>query len=771
MHNLQPLLISRKGTATDLSLMLSSDGKDIFVFLDTALLERISCSRERLEYKILVGRMVNAGHSMTDLGKSFGHDARTMKRWGAALQSDDQEFIVRMFSGRGGAGKITPVLKNFVFKRYLELHEKGEVRHREKIQSEVDQYFGVELSGETLRKMFRAADCETVGQTAKESTGCVLKHESSTDCEPERNRSPNKAGCVEPPPDVLSGGSKLVRGVHHAGLILFIAMFEIFRRERPHAASLQTQWAGQILQGAVNIEQSRMITARDLALFTGIVESGLDPQRRLLQQEAASDTVVDIYAANARLLSDGPGKGSLFLYDPHSNEYTGGLDVLKGWCGRRHSVVKVVYQDAIHTESGRPCFLQHYSPFYDLRERFFMTVNMFNRLSPHSEDQDRTFVVDRGIYGLETIRKFLSIADHLITWEKGYSNDGWEEDRKTVVFARFRSRNKAGDLQRYLFKCQESTWSKDCGVRRFIVRATNPSGATVEVSILCTNPDMDIERAVWAMFNRWIQENDFKYLDKHFGLNQLTSYASTTYAEEADNLTDREIESSEHRRLAKTLRNSEIALARLLLDQRKTRKRLAKAEADIEVLEVKIAALGDNAKTAKAKELRKQRGRRRQSHTTATSRLNELEEKILAAEEKAEQMRNELAAMLKNTSRLQSLIDQNYSIIDVRAKAYLDAVRIVAANMFKNLLQHFRPLYDNYRNDHVMLRQLTRSDGFVREIDGVIHVELWLKGKFQKKQRTVFKKFLAECTEEINQHFAGRGKPVRITLLDSPPVW
>jgi len=27
---------------------------------------------------------------------------------------------------------------------------------------------------------------------------------------------------------------------------------------------------------------------------------------------------------------------------------------------------------------------------------------------------------------------------------------------------------------------------------------------------------------VHLIFNRWIQENDFKYLDKHFGINQLT---------------------------------------------------------------------------------------------------------------------------------------------------------------------------------------------------------------------------------------------------------
>ncbi len=771
MQNLQPLLVSRKCTATDLSLMLSSDGKDIFAFLDTALLERIGCSRDRLEYKILVGRMVNAGHSLTDLKNSFGHDARTMKRWGAALQSDDPEFIARVFSGRGDAGKVTPALKRYVFRRHLELQEKCISGHREKIQSEVARYFGVPLSGETLRKMFRAAECEADLHAAKVSTGCALECDSSTNNELERNRSTKAAGCVEPPPEVLSGGSKMVRGIHHAGLILFVVMLELFRRERPHAAALQSQWVGQILQGAVNIEQSRMITAHDLARFTGAVEPGIEPQRHRLRQEAGPDAVVDIYKANARLLSDGPGKGRLFYYDPHSKEYTGGLDVLKGWCGRRHGIVKVMYLDAIHTESGRPCFMQHYSPYYDLRERFFMTLEMFDRLFPPTEASGRTFVIDRGIYGLETIRLFLNGGDHLITWEKGYSNDGWKDDRKTVTFTHFRSRNRAGDLQRYLFKCQEEPWSRDSDVRRIIVRATNPAGATVEVSVLCTQPDMNIKRIVWAIFNRWLQENDFKYLDKHFGINQLTSYASITYAEKADNLRDRQIESSEHRQMAKALRNCEAALARLLLQQRKARKRLARAEADIEVLELKIAALGDITKTAKGKELRKQRGQRRQSRTTATRRLNELEDRILTAEGVAEQMRGELAAMLKDTSRLQSLIDQNYHMLDVRAKAYLDALRIVAANMFRNLLQHFRPIYDNHRNDHAMLRQLTRSDGFVREIDGGVHVELWLKGRFQKKQRTAFKTFLAECSEKINLHFEDHVKTVRISLLDSPPSW
>ena len=771
MENLQPLLVSCKYTATDLSLMLSSDGRDIFAFLDTALLERISCSPEKLEYKILVGRMVNAGHSLSELTKAFGHDPRTMKRWGAALQSEDPEFIVSVFSGRGGAGKVTPALKKYITRRYRELRKRNDQEYRDKIRCEVSHYFDTDLSGETLRKIFRAADCTVTDFAEKMSTDCASASGSGMDYGQERNRSPENIGSSELPPDILSTGSKSVRAVHHAGMILFIIMLELFRREHPHSGALQSQWVGQILQGAVNIEQSRMVTAEDLARFTGIAEPGIEPQRRQLRDLATPDAVVDIYAANARLLSDGPGKGDIFYYDPHSKEYTGGLDVLKGWCGSRHSIVKTMYLDAIHTESGRPCFLQHYSPYYDLRERFFMALEMFNRIFPEERRKDRTFVLDRGIYGLETIKLLLNSDDDLITWEKGYLNDGWCDTDETVSFVRFRHRNNADDIQRYLFECQESKWSKEEGVRRIVVRATNPSGKTVEMSILCTHPTMNIERVVWAIFNRWLQENDFKYLDRHFGLNQLTSYASTTYAEQADILNDRDIESSEHRQLAKDIRNAEAALARVLLNKRKVQKRLTKAEADIEVLDIKIAALSGSGKTYRQKELKQQRARRRQCRTNAAKRLHELENRIATAEKETENMRKKLDTMLKNTSRLQSLIEQNYRILDIRAKAYFDAHRIVAANMFRNQLQYFRPIYGNYRNDHVMLRQLTRADGFVREIDGCIHIDLWLKGRFQKKQLAAFKTFLAESTENINHYFAGRAQPVRITLWDSTKYW
>ena len=49
------------------------------------------------------------------------------------------------------------------------------------------------------------------------------------------------------------------------------------------------------------------------------------------------------------------------------------------------------------------------------------------------------------------------------------------------------------------------------------------------MSILGTDPKAPDEAVLKGMFSRWIQENDFKYLDKHFGINQITSYRTIHY--------------------------------------------------------------------------------------------------------------------------------------------------------------------------------------------------------------------------------------------------
>ena len=85
--------------------------------------------------------------------------------------------------------------------------------------------------------------------------------------------------------------------------------------------------------------------------------------------------------------------------------------------------------DFIHTESGQPCFVQHADNFYDMRERFFMCVQAFRGILENAQ-RPLTWVADRGLYGLDTLRRIVDdLKDHFITWEKNYKQDGWDENR------------------------------------------------------------------------------------------------------------------------------------------------------------------------------------------------------------------------------------------------------------------------------------------------------------------------------------------------------
>ena len=87
--------------------------------------------------------------------------------------------------------------------------------------------------------------------------------------------------------------------------------------------------------------------------------SALNHQRYLLGQLAGIEHTLAMLKRNTRLLD--LSNRHIFYYDPHVEEYTGFLKILKGWCGGRGRVNKVLNLDFIHTLNGSPCFVQHFA--------------------------------------------------------------------------------------------------------------------------------------------------------------------------------------------------------------------------------------------------------------------------------------------------------------------------------------------------------------------------------------------------------------------------
>ena len=98
-----------------------------------------------------------------------------------------------------------------------------------------------------------------------------------------------------------------------------------------------------------------------------------------------------------------------------------------------------------------------------------------------------------------------------------------------------------------------------------------------------------------------------------------------------------------------------------------------------------------------------------------------------------ENLEKSLMETVRDESRLQALIEAQYFRLDMRRKAFMDAIRLSSRNIFYCLMGIFRPLYNNYRDDHVILRELTQAMGIIEKRDGVINIQLLPAMEFQPK--------------------------------------
>jgi DNA repair exonuclease SbcCD ATPase subunit len=247
-----------------------------------------------------------------------------------------------------------------------------------------------------------------------------------------------------------------------------------------------------------------------------------------------------------------------------------------------------------------------------------------------------------------------------------------------------------------------------------VVQATNPQGRVIQVSILSDDKKAAAALIVRLMFNRWLQENDFKYLDKHFGINQITSYGVTGYEELRDEVEDRQVSSAEVKALREQKRQVRARQSRLLLLQAKGEHQAAPRQQRIQELEKNV----DGDKVSKELiRLRQLQSRWENTRSARQEQIEKLSKELTELEAKAQQGQ-------KTESRLERLIEEKMVRLDPEKKRLMDSLRVIARNVFCKALQPFKKAYNNYRDDHDQFRQLTQASGVleVRQDEIVVHL-------------------------------------------------
>ena len=335
-------------------------------------------------------------------------------------------MIEQAFSGRKGNVKASGEIIRYMRQQYKLRGLLGK-RYREIIINGVEEIYGVKISKRLAGEIFKGVNIgreEEEFSYAGESEKWLKSAHTGGDVRGIRDRSVQRS-------PILMEEETGVFLIHHGGQILF-------ERYMGYYYGLERQLLIQILQGHINIEQSKGICFSSMRVFSDQLSCVLSEQRSVADKLSAGENIMSLYMRNKELVGDGPDRGEIFYFDPHTKHYTGQLKILKGWCGSLHRPSKVLNLDCFHTASGRICFIKHYSAYYDLRERFFMSLYEFDTLFKEENRIGRTFIIDRAVYSEGCPAKFEK--DYLITWEKGYKGDGWEEGKDFIIFEREKSK-------------------------------------------------------------------------------------------------------------------------------------------------------------------------------------------------------------------------------------------------------------------------------------------------------------------------------------------
>jgi hypothetical protein len=794
------------------SLYLDDEEKNIHVYYGLELLEVVPNDPEHSAYKLLAGRLYNAGLKVAVLEEVFQADRKTIRLWGRALLSRDGELLQRVLLGRQVSRKCTAAVEAYARLRWPQLKAEGCRNYRQKLGQEIQRIFGVRLSGESLRLLLKeikdpsgadvnASSSPAAATEAKppEPSVAQIQQEVSTEslleappesvaeeileakspasgellgevapdsqtgekgCSAENSSSAGAEATSKSSPPIWSPEPGDTYWCDHAGLLWFADGLGQLPGAMHPREPLLAQWMGSVLLGAMNIEQTKYLNWDDLGLLLGSVVRFPTPQREQLKRLSTVATVDAVLRWNLAQL-DGPPGSDLYL-DPHTKHYTGMQAVLKGWCPAIRWADKAIHSDFVHTRQGHPIYFECTDNFEDLRARFRPLVERMRASLEWSKERVLTMVVDRGIFGADLFAEVISDpALHLITWQKGYEAQAWPPEKVSGSFGLERRRNRADDVRLYGFEYVDRTWDKNPLLRQLIVRATNPEGRTVQVAVLTDDLKRDAKEIIQIIFSRWLQENDFKYLDKHFGINQLTSYRSIKYEDLKAQLNDRQVQSQAWRDLAQAGKEIQRQQARVLLVQERAHRAQKSRVEKIQTLEqlqqpgIKESALKDQA--AELARLKTASRRYEIYHQQRQTKLDNLHEQL-----KENQLKKE--AVEQEVSRVDQLIEQDMVRMDTSAKRLMDAIKITARNLFYQALAPFKEAYDNYRDDHDYFRQLTLTAGVLRWTGQEMEVHLVPHLNYSPQLTNIIQKLMTSLNERKPALPDGSQRPLRFRL-------
>ena len=238
-----------------------------------------------------------------------------------------------------------------------------------------------------------------------------------------------------------------------------------------------------------------------------------------LAQMGRSAALIEGLAAHHLAAHD--DASGIFYLDGHVRAYHGGREVQKAHVARIRLAMPAEQDTFLCDHNGDGLLLWSTPPGASLVHELRTVAGKIRSLV--GNEARPTICFDRGGWSPRLFSELSLAGFHILTYRKGATTELPREAFTEHVFVD--DRNKE---HRYLLADRLVEIPYETGKRFFpcreIVRLDEKSGHQTQV--LTTRDDPDPAAVAHLMFSRWRQENFFRYLRAHFGLDALDTYAT-----------------------------------------------------------------------------------------------------------------------------------------------------------------------------------------------------------------------------------------------------
>jgi transposase len=464
---------------------------------------------------------VGAG-SKVEIGAAFGVHRNTVARLSGRLEQGGMAAVVPSKPGPKGPHKVTDEVRRVIFE--------NSGLNAAQVSRLVAEQTGVRLTGSRVWQLRRKAARRQVELALEPASAAavaeVAEPPAGVTSEPEANAalevtaSPTEPAVVVP---AQSRGRYLGAALYYPALEalgLLEAARACFRLPNSElfgvrAVTLTLFYLSSL--GKTTVEAAKHLRRRE---FGALVGSGRAPATKTLRRKLA-ELVEQAQAGrfaeilSRRWVEQGLVATAYLYVDGHMKMYTGKRKLAEIWNSQRRMPLPGVLTYFVNDQQGRPLLFVTEEANASLGRAMPKVVSAIREVLG---ERPFTVIFDRGGYDGKLFSWLREEKIDFITYQRGTPKLAPDCFRRREC--RFEGRRVRMQLAEDSVKVGGSgPW------RRIVIRTKDGKQTPILTSL---GPELGAARIASLMFARWRQENFFRYMREHHGLDQLLGYA---YAE------------------------------------------------------------------------------------------------------------------------------------------------------------------------------------------------------------------------------------------------